>query len=56
MKLDIKKAMILIETICCEWDSENPTVNSIYRIAHCFSKSCENPHLDWKEELKSNLK
>ncbi len=49
-----QKALLTIEKIASldifsNENEKNHALNDIYRIAHTFSTTCENPHPDWKE-------
>lgn len=44
------KALLTIDHILVNIESEDPLLCKIYRIAHSATGTCGNPHKDWLEE------
>jgi len=45
------KALLCIDHILSNIESEDPLLGKLYRIAHCAIGVCENPHEDWIKEV-----
>ena len=45
------EALLVIDHILTNIESEDKLLSTLYRIAHCSTGVCENPHEDWQEEV-----
>jgi len=45
------RALICIDRILSENEDDDPLLDQLYRIAHCASGVCSNPHADWVAEV-----
>ena len=45
------RALIVIDEILSNLESDNPLLERLYRLAHCATGVCENPHEDWVAEV-----
>lgn len=48
------KALLTIDHILSNVGSDDKLLCKLYRIAHCATGVCGNPHKDWIEELESD--
>ena len=46
------KALLCIDHILSVLESEDPLLNKFYRMAHCATGVCGNPHEDWVKEIE----
>lgn len=50
------RALLVIDHILVNIESEDKLLCMLYRIAHCATGVCGNIHEDWVEELEANYK
>jgi len=48
------RALLTIDHILSELESEDKLLEKLYRIAHCATGVCPNPHEDWVKELEED--
>jgi len=45
------RALLCIDHILSELGDEDPLLLKVYRMAHCATVTCQNPHEDWIKEI-----
>ncbi len=50
------RALLTIDHILTNIGSEDEVLSKLYRIAHCATGVCQNPHEDWVRELNETYK
>jgi len=50
------KALLVINHILSNIESEDKLLSKLFRIAHCATGVCGNPHKDWVKELDETYK
>lgn len=50
------RALLCIDHILSNIGSEDPLLSKFYRLAHCATGVCLNPHEDWVDEVNQTYK